>query len=435
MALSVQLERDPNRLRFEAFPDAPLDYREDNPQADSSFLNVTVTDTQTKKTVSVFLKAIDLQDIGVSITTWKRLSPNSEKLSKLLQNASVIERLLQMAIPVVSKHLAPRYLTFFKDTAYANRIICGAIHAKKKYFSGVKGVPGMYFSRSRSFPNVFINLRRTSPLGEGTYGKVRKVVWLNPSKGGPKIVAKKVLVNDSSKSAPLQFRREIDTLCKFSGKRGIIPMISGVIDKNEFAIFLPVYECSLSEYFTKRPFRLSLDEKLNMISQWLEGLAVISEEGIHGDIKPENLLLKRGNKGIKGVIADFGGYCFRDQDDLGVRTFITEPPEYCTGGVKTVRYDTWGMGLSLHEIFSERWLPCWQLSSESEMALWTSKLAPDWILQRPTRSYTPPFILKLINEMLDPRPDHRPSPKEAFERFAAGYSAFIESSKKSDVTG
>src|SRR6185503_9539586 len=114
MTLRVQLERNSHRLRFEEFPTAPLDYREDKPQDNSSFVHLKVTDAQTKRVVSIYFKTNDLQRIGISLQIWKTISPNSEKLSKLLCNASCCDRLLQEAVPIVSKHLTPEYLAFFK---------------------------------------------------------------------------------------------------------------------------------------------------------------------------------------------------------------------------------------------------------------------------------------------------------------------------------
>ena len=69
--------------------------------------------------------------------------------------------------------------------------------------------------------------------------------------------------------------------------------------------------------------------------------------------------------------------------------------------------------------------PCWQLD-EKEMAQWTSKLSPGWILQCPTNPKTPQFLLDLINVMLDPRPAHRPSAKEAFEQFSKGLASYTD---------
>jgi len=218
------------------------------------------------------------------------------------------------------------------------------------------------------------------------------------------------------------FAQELVALLTFREKRGIISLISGGIYRRKYAIFLPAYECSLSQYLKQPPFLLSLEEKLNMISQWLEGLATLSEKGIHGDLKPDNLLLKRGEEGVEAVIGDFGTYRIYGKEEYGLTTIAVRSPEYSGERIVIV---VWGMGISLHEIFSQKQFPCWDFTKE-DVRLWTSGLTPGWVLEFPTHPHTPPFILQLINEMLDPRQDHRLTAKEVFERFSVGYSSFVK---------
>ena len=196
--------------------------------------------------------------------------------------------------------------------------------------------------------------------------------------------------------------------------------------EGKLAIFLPKYECSLSEYTNQPRFTLSLHEQLNMISQWLEGLATIFKQGIHQDIKPENLLIRRGREGVEAVICDFSSYRSFDQANSDISTPIIRPPESYKEKTPTLKYDVWGMGLCLYAIFSEKPLPCWEDCFVEELSSWVSQLTSNWILQYSFCSDTPLFMLNLINEMLEPNPNLRPDPEAVFQRFSMEYVSFFD---------
>ncbi len=412
------------QLCFEKFPDTPLDYLE-YPSMGSHLVYFQVTDKQTGKVFSVFMKGTELRRIGISLTTWKELTISKpEKLPELIGNAAAIDSLLGRAAAVASEHLSPQFLTFFTDQrTFANRVINSSIYGGEERSSGIQGVPGMYFHRKGSSVDVFINLKKTPYLGSGTFGKVRKVLWLSAPEESSMLVVKKVFKDKAEESNSSEFENEILALQNFSNKRGIISLIAGGNYDNKYALFLPIYECSLYECLCQRPLPLAIDEMLSMISQWLEGLATISEKGVHGDLSYRNLLLKRGDKGkVEAVIADFGAFRPFGQEEHGFTTPLFGSPEYFAEEMVTPKQDVWAMGICLHEMFSKQWLPCSEFAEE-KMALWTASLSPHWILKYPTDPETPQFLLDLIDAMLDPRHDHRPSAKEAFEQFSKGLSS------------
>ncbi len=426
MTIRAQLDQPLRQLRFEEFPNVPLNYQDEIPEASPFFVHLKVADPET----SVFIKEDELQKIGVCPTIWRAVAEIPEDLQKVIQNASVIAYLLRKSIPVISDLIPSECFSFFlyKNVSFANCVIGRSLCNGVRYLSGkklgVKGAPGMYFPEIDSSTNVFINLKKTSYLGSGSYGKIRKVLWLTAPQGSPQLVAKKVFTGKCSEQNSLQCIQELLALESFSGKRGIISLISGGVYDHKSVIFLPMYECNLFNYLKNRPFRFTLSEGLNMISQLLEGLSSISEKGIHGDLSPANLLLKRGEKkNIEAVIADFGTFRLYGKETYGLTTVFIAPPEYYAKKEMTSKQDVWAMGLSLYEIFSTDHQQYWYFDQD-ETELWTSTLAPDWVLQQPTYPQTPPFLLKLINEMLDPRPEHRPSAKEVFESFSLGHSSF-----------
>jgi len=416
MALSVRLT-DPGRLYFENLPDDPINYLEEIPNKDPTFIELKVIDAQTKQTKSVFLKPVDLQDVGLSWSVWESISSDYSKLSQFIRDTCAIKTLLQRAIPIVARHLDPLYLSFFQNTTFASRVISHFVYSKIAHTSKVKDVPGMYFHSVGKAQLAFINLKKTRYLGQGSYGRVRKAIWINPPNKTPEIVAKKVWMFNNQPDV-LSFHREIQALQTFQNQTGIISLIAAVVYKEKRAAFLPLYDCSLETYLVNPPFPLTIQEKLSVVSQWLKGLATISQKGIHGDIKFQNLLLRRGDRGIEGVISDFGAYCSADQAVIGLTPAKNAPPEYHKNRRITLKHDVWGMGLVLHYFFSDLMLPIWDNLSEREVIKLISELTPGWSIKYPTRPDTPPMISELIHQMLDPRIDLRPTPTEVFDRFS-----------------
>lgn len=425
MVTCTKVDSQCRQLYFEHFSDTPLEYLDSAP-ASSDLVSFQITDQQTGKIFSVFVKGTELQRIGISLTTWKKLLGSPEKLPGFIEHTATIDSMLRRAAIIASNHLSEQFLTFFTDCrTFATRIISSAIHEETRHLSGIQGVPGMYFHRRESSIDVFINLKKTPPVGTGAYGKVRKVLWLSAPSQSSVLAVKKVFIDKARERNFAHFKREILTLRGLSNKRGIISLIAGEVYDNKCAIFLPIYECDLNAYFSQKSFSLTMDESLSMISQWLEGLATISEKGVHGDISLKNLLLKRlGGGKIEAVISDFGTFRPFGQEKHGQTTTCIGSPEYFAEEMVTPKQDVWSLGLALHEIFSKQWLPLWTCDDETAIARWLSKLSPGWILQRPTNPVTPHFVLELINVMLDPRHEHRPSAKEAFEQFSKGLTAY-----------
>jgi hypothetical protein len=426
MVTCLNIDSQRKQLCFENFPNTLLNYQETAPAIHSDLVQFEVMNKETRKVFSVFMKGADLQRLGISLTTWKSLTRKPEQLRVLIENTNKIDSLLEKAANVASKHLTSPFLEFFTiDRKFANRVINKFIHEKVKHSSGIKGVPGMYFHSLESFTHVFINLKKTLPLGVGSYGKVKKVLWLSAPEESSMLAAKKVFQDTDMESNCEHFNREKLALHNFSNKTGIISLIAGGIYENKYAIFLPIYEFDLHTYFKQKTFSLTIDEKLSMISQWLEGLTTISEKGVHGDISSKNLLFKRLGEGkIEAVISDFGTFHQLGKTEHGLTTINFGSPEYFANKIVTPKLDVWSLGISLHRIFSKDWLPSWWLPDEAAMAEWTSKLSPSWVLEHPTDPQPPQFLLDLINLMLDPRPAHRPSPKEAFELFSKGLASY-----------
>lgn len=247
---------DPQRKQFyfEHFPETPLAYLEKAPKSSSEVVSLRITDQKTQEIFLVFLTSSELQKVGISFTSCKRLESSPEKLRMLIKNTEGVDQLLRRATSVASMHLPQQSLLFFTDRrTYANRIINNSICSGIEHVSGIPGVPGMYFAKGASSINVFINLKGTRPIGSGTFGKVRKVLWLTASRKSSVLAAKKVFKNKIPGNKALHFEREILTLREFYNKRGIISLIAGGMFGGKYAMFLPIYEYDLFSFLEKQP--------------------------------------------------------------------------------------------------------------------------------------------------------------------------------------
>ena len=109
----------------------------------------------------------------------------------------------------------------------------------------------------------------------------------------------------------------------------------------------------LSEKIKEGPFKLS--EALSVAIQTAEGLEAAHEKGItHRDIKPHNLMLMTGSRGLVKVM-DFGlaqlagGSKFtREGTMLGTMAYMS--PEQAGGAETDSRTDIWSLGVVLYEM-------------------------------------------------------------------------------------
>jgi hypothetical protein len=432
MSLSIQINSDVHQFAFKDFPNAYFNYQETPPEDPSGFVHFTTVNNN--RTFSGFFKNADLETAGISSTIFKEVMGDPEELKKFMMRASAIQHHLEKSIPFIEYHLPLKYRSFFENRAYANTIISSCIHRKEKHLSKVPGIPGMYihYNQSLKVSHVFINLKKTPILGKGSFGKVRKVLWLDAPSNLSKIVAKKVH-SHQSEGYISQFHKELSALHFFSKKKGVISYICGGIYKDKFAIFLPFYHGNLFQYSHNKLFSLPINEKLSVALELIEGLSTISEYGIHGDIKSRNILIKRGATGLEAVISDFGAYRAYADLEVGLTTEGFAPPDYHKENTITLKHDVWGMGLSLYEFFSNHMLPFTNNRSTTEAVRLICNLTTDWILDCPIHPDTPHFFLKLLNQMLNPLPQDRPNPKEAFERLSAEYEIFIKTQKKDET--
>jgi hypothetical protein len=394
---------------------------EDSP---SSYVKLGTIDPITQQESSLYVDRHSLDKHGIHSKVFSDISSSApERLPELLRCAERIFTLLRNAQAVVGSE-ASHY--FFGCRIYsASSIILDALYTGKEHrsFRGMD-FPGMYFDRvNEQIQGIFINLKHTPRVGFGGFCNIKNVLLLNASLMQPKIVVKRVLQNIAGK---VRFLRGLNALQLFQGTRGIVHLLGGGFykdpdapDGGKYAMFLPKYDCDLVEYREQSTFSLSGEEKLDLIDCWLDGLASIAKRGIHGDIKPDNLLIRKGPGGVGGAITDFDVFCEHGSTEKLTGTTRYHPPEFYHDIAETSKRDVWAMGLTLHAMVAKKQIPIPETTQKGH-AMWTTELSPGWIEKYPMRQDTPAFLQSLICDMLHPNPDLRPSPEEVLKRFREG---------------
>lgn len=402
-------------LELAHFPGKPVSYKttEEIDADDITYTRMELLDTQTQKTFAAYLKNFEIADLGISITVIRK-APNH--LPALLPFASETMDALKAAEPLVAKHLTPQHKIFISQDAipYVTRMISIAsfLFSSPVRFSTKKNLlpTGICISNDIQ-KNVFLDLKKTT-FGKGAFCKIKKAFWLNQRK----VVVRKILsfnvLNPDSLHKP---EKEQVALELFRNQRGIISLISAGLYNDKWTVFLPHYQMDFWRYLHQPYFSFSLQEQLDIASQWLDGLDSISKRGIHGDITPANLLLDPN-----AVIADLGGFRLYGQEEYGITCASSRSPEYQLQHNVTSKQDVWAMGLCLYCLFTKNCdVPFIKLTNR-EITPWLTSLKSDWILAYPWPDNTPPFIKTLINEMLGPSPIKRLTAQQAFEQFSKG---------------
>ena len=300
MSLVVQFSP-PNKICFEDYPNAPLSYRRVLPQSSVSYLRLKVTDKDSNKKFNLFVQKKALENIGISVEDMQTLKNKPDEQSAYLQSMNVKKQLLNTALSIVAPHMDPTCHQIFQDNILLmNQVLGHAILNKVKHVKHPI-VPGMYLDR---VGNIFINLIETK-FASGTFGNVKKALCLNTMT----VVAKKVLKDVKSKPDQEDFNSQIAILKEMYQKdftseiailkelrhcNGIIHPISAGDYDGKTALFMPLYDCDLFQFYTRYP--LNKDQLLSVVRQLLEGLQGIERLGVHGDLSPNNVLFVKTHK-------------------------------------------------------------------------------------------------------------------------------------------
>jgi len=440
MSLLVNLCSRPNRLCFKDIPNVQIPYQKRAP-AKEPFFRFSVRDAWTQQEFTAFVKDIALKKIGLSTDLFAYARDNPQELTSAFSRLGRAHFLLQQAKPVASEHLSPQYRQMFQDNILeaAQVLQDGCDQCERMTFRCEKTdtIPEMYVMRP---DHLFASLKK-SRLGRGAYGKVKRALWLTAGDKEQILVAKKVVRKVDLRKAKrpvtrrlsketlfhhqrarVALRNEGKILEELRGKRGIVPIVAAADFDAKPVLFLSLYQCSLQTH-EKENFPLFVSDQPEIISQTLDGLRSVAEKGEHRDIAERNILVRRDLQGkIEAVISDFGNFRRHDSQQSVVSEHTALPPEYYTQNIFSPKLDVWALGLVLYRMCACKNTPN-QFLRPDQMKEWSAGLAPGWILSAcPPDPDTPPFIVALLNDMLDPRPEFRPTAQEAHERFEREYA-------------
>jgi len=209
-------------------------------------------------------------------------------------------------------------------------------------------------------PRLFLGrYRPLRPLGSGGSGSV----WLSEDVEAGRQVAVKIVPREGK--AGSRARREAQAMAKLDHKRCLRAFACGRDAENVYIAY---------EYVPGRTFRealrageLSDAQAVEAAAQVLDALAHAHGRGIvHRDVKPANVLLADGARGISVRLLDFGLARFSDSETLtavgdvpGTLAYIA--PERLHGEDASTAGDVWSVGLLLYEALAGRH-PFWRTS-------------------------------------------------------------------------
>ena len=204
-----------------------------------------------------------------------------------------------------------------------------------------------------SLPHDHINYRYEilTVLGKGSYGEVLKVF---DHKTG-QFAAMKIIRND--KRFLHQSKREVKILQHLlredqSNTANVIHIENNFIFRRHMCIVFELLSLNLYELVKKNNFR---GLKLSVVKRFAHSVAVglslvHRKQIIHGDLKPENVLLQQyGRTGVK--IIDFGSSVYTDGKLMAyAQSRFYRAPEVILGCHYDTAVDMWSFGCLLAEL-------------------------------------------------------------------------------------
>ncbi|KAG5810596.1 hypothetical protein H9Q74_005733 [Fusarium xylarioides] len=135
----------------------------------------------------------------------------------------------------------------------------------------------------------------------------------------------------------------------------IVPLLASYRMESKYHFVFPSADCDLAMYWRNQPKPLNDKRTLEWFGGQLRGLAdalttVHGQNGVHGDVKPENILcFGSDNRETVFALTDFGSSCFLTPEEKyfpkGLKhTPVYRAPELDKNGGITQAYDIWSLG-------------------------------------------------------------------------------------------
>ncbi|KAG5786225.1 hypothetical protein H9Q73_000165 [Fusarium xylarioides] len=135
----------------------------------------------------------------------------------------------------------------------------------------------------------------------------------------------------------------------------IVPLLASYRMESKYHLVFPSADCDLAMYWRNQPKPLNDKRTLEWLGGQLRGLAdalstVHGQNGVHGDVKPENILcFGSDNRETVFALTDFGSsYFLTPEEKYFLKSFEHTPayraPEIDTNRGITQAYDIWSLG-------------------------------------------------------------------------------------------
>lgn len=230
-------------------------------------------------------------------------------------------------------------------------------------------------------------------------------------------VAVKIITNAAVAGFDMKaFANEAKTIARLSHPNVVAVFDQGVHEGLPYVVMEYVPGTTLRDLLNRRR-RLRIEEAVEVCGQLLDGLQAAHDAGlVHRDIKPENILLKKGGRGDRVKVVDFGlaEAVHGDRDTAGplVATAAYVAPELVNGKPATTASDVYSTAILLYELLTGE-VPFDGVDSGKVARRHVDEDVPSPQLKAPD---VPDSLAELVTTAAARRPGSRPVDAGAFLR-------------------
>lgn len=279
-----------------------------------------------------------------------------------------------------------------------------------------------------------ITLDSDHPFVIGASGQV----FFGKLNGITPVAVKKITLPYEASREMKMIEREIQTLTRLVNER-ILQCYGFIINRDEVVIVTQRMAGSIRDALVGNltavfPGLFRFIDRLSVAADAAEGLAWLHSQPsptVHGDIKPENILI--GQRG-EAKVCDFGSVRIASSarfsssftQSMGTLVPLTErymAPELFVTQLSTLASDVYALGVTLFELFADRH-PFVDLTDDSLDAAVihsTMRAPPPVPVDLLEPNGVPPAVVELVGKCLDTNPRARPSAKECALMLRAAY--------------